>query len=174
MNQSELNAKLQQFIPTPQILISSGAAGGGSGSVAFRVPCPDPRLRTKITVAFAPVVGSSATALAATATLWLAEGEWDRSGASGRILRCTNVEGTQAAPTAIATAGLLGYSRELITAADTIEGVLTATVGSFDVLGSWMLQCRYSPQSVRFTDKEWDEITRQCNPSLTSRPINFP
>lgn len=162
----------QKWIPGSQRLISFITSAPGPGTVYFRVPVPDSRLRVKISVLFIPPAGDAFEFdITGGTTLWLYEADDDLSGVSGRTIPCTNIEGTEAAPTAIpATSPLLGYSREFSTAADAIEGKLVA---SNVTLGTWILQCRYQPQAVRFTDAEWREIKSGCNPQLTSQPVTL-
>jgi hypothetical protein len=154
-----------KYVPPVRSLITFSALGSGSASVKFRVPIPDSRLRVKISVLFIPVAGNAPTS-GVGGTLWLYEADDDQSGVSGMSIGCTNIEGTQASPTAIPAASpLLGYSREFVSAGDAIEGVLAATSGGA-MIGTWVLQVRYQPDAVRFTDEEWIEIRNLCNPTL--------
>jgi hypothetical protein len=143
-------------------------ADAGSADVRFRVPGVDSRLRIKISVLYVPPVGSAPnTGSGGTATLWIAEAEKDRSGQSGITIPSENVEGTSAAPTAIpADAGLGGYSREFVTAADYLEGTLAAASGAGMGGGQWVLQVDYSPDAVRFTDAEWEALRAKMSPRV--------
>lgn len=169
------NSALQKHTPQPTTLVTilDNAAVPSNASVYFRVPTPDSRLRVKVSVLFIPPAGDlNEFDITGFANLWIAELETDMSGVSGRELPCTNIEGTEALPTAVpASSPLLGYSREFVSAADMIQGKFT--ILSNMTLGSWVLQTRYQPDSVRFTDEEWDELVRQCQPTLTSSPISF-
>ncbi|HZC31234.1 MAG TPA: hypothetical protein VE261_06910 [Gaiellaceae bacterium] len=138
----------------------------------FRVPVIDARLRVKISLMF--VVGGGTpfeTDYTGFADLWLYEADDlpDEQG-SGRSFGLMNVEGTKAAPTAVPSAApLLGYSRELQSAADYIEGrfrILTNLA-----LGAWILATRYQPApGQRFTVDEWQQITALANPTIFNTP----
>lgn len=158
----------QKIVTNPQVLATFGSIGKNGGAT-FRVPMPDSRLRVKITILFVPNAGAyPSSGLANTCTLWLCEAEQDISGVSGSTFPCANIEGTSGTPSQFPVAdGLLGYTREFISAADDIEGTFNCATS---LVGNWVLQCRYQPDSVRFTDAEWQEIASQCNPSLTSQP----
>jgi hypothetical protein len=159
------NPHWQRWIPKP--IIVGQVIAGSTGAVktsTFQVPFPDSRLRVKISLLFKRTPSGSTVGTSPTATLWLAECDIDDSGMQGDEVPLTNIEGTFLAPTAIpADAGLLGYSREFVSAADYIQGVLRMT-GS-GVTGYWVLQTRYQPQSVSFSAEEWGLITAHCNPS---------
>lgn len=169
------NSALQKIETQPIALVTivDGAAVPANASVYFRVGIPDSRLRVKLSVLFIPLAGS-ANEFDATgfANLWLYEAEDDKSGISGRAIQTGNIEGTEAAPTAVpATAPLLGYSREFVTAADAIEGKLTILTNV--TLGTWVLQARFQPDAVRFTDAEWDEIATACKVDTKTAPFTF-
>lgn len=163
-----------KYVPPVRSLITFGS-GAGSATVKFRVPVPDSRLRVKISVLFVPDAGNAASSgVALSSSIWLYEAEDDQSGVSGMSLGATNIEGTQAAPTAIPAADpLLGYSREFVSAADAIEGVLASTAGG-PMIGTWVLQVRYQPNAVRFTNEEWTEIRNQCSPTLITPRVVVP
>lgn len=165
----------QKYKPPVQTLCTFGSGSGAAVTVAFRVPVPDSRLRVKISIMFIPVAGNyPLTGIASAGTLWLSEAEDDDSGVQGGTIPCTNIEGTSAAPTSIPAAnGLLGYSREFVSAGDNIQGVFNVTPGG-PMVGSWVLQTRYQPEGVRFTPEEWNEIVPQCNPNLTTPPVTRP
>lgn len=153
----------QIYVPSTVIpLVKSSQAGAGTVFTTFKVKTPDSRLRTKISVIFVPNAGGSPVVdlTAAGSTIWLAEGEEDVSGMSGIILPCTNIEGTQAAPTAFLVAGLSGYSREFVTAADWITGLFTTGTNGVEA-GVWYLQTRYQPDGVSFSPAEWDCLIRK-------------
>lgn len=156
------NPNWQRWIPKEKAVgqIIAGSTGAKKTSV-FRVPFPDSRLRVKISLLFKRT-DNSITNLPG-ASLWLAEADIDQSGMQGDNVPLVNVEGTLAAPTIIPKApGLLGYSREFVSAADYIEGQLIMTGDG--TVGYWVLQTRYQPQSVSFSPEEWGLITAQCNP----------
>lgn len=162
---------LQKWRPTPRTLIASQLAVEGSAAFTqrFRVLIPDSRLRVKISIVFAFKGGQQPSIDAVdlstgAATLWLYEAEDDDSGTTGSTYPCTNIEGTEAAPTVVPQAiGLSGYSREFITAGDNIEGRFVTAFNGFT--GNWMLQLRYQPDNgQRFTDDEWREICNLAKP----------
>jgi hypothetical protein len=162
-NYNRANSAVQKVQTFDRLLTSNTVESVGLIST-FKVPVPDSRLRTKISLFWnlppAQALGSLAS------TLWLYEADLDLSGNGGDLVPLTDLVGTQAAPLTIPqNVDLLGYSREFITAADYICGVLTMTVPP-EGQSSWVLQCRYQPQSVRFTDDEWQEIAAACNPSV--------
>lgn len=150
-------------------------ATGGPYTSTFRVPIPDSRLRVKLSVLFIPGAGGAPNAASLGAsTLWLYEADADLSGLSGITIPATDIVGTSAVPLVIpASADLGGYSREFVTAADAIEGVLTSTPGG-PMIGTWMLQTRYQPDAVRFTFEEWDQIKAGCNPQLKTPTVLVP
>jgi len=169
----DIGSARHKYVPMQQSLITFGASASGSDHTAvFRVPIPDSRLRVKISVLFVPVAGSLAIS-GLNATLWLYETDVEAAGVSGSQIPTTNIEGTSATPTAIpAAAGLQGYSREFVSSGDYIVGKLIAQPGG-PAVGTWVLQCRYQPDSVRFTDREWNEIVSQCNPNVTTGPLKI-
>jgi hypothetical protein len=164
---------LQKWRPRPMTLVSATTNGEHTPQVVFRVPVPDSRLRVKISVLFAFVAGqqtSSPDLSPGGATLWLSAADDDDSGSTGTTLTETNLEGTQAAPTAIPfTPGLVGYSREFITSADYIEGVFKTAHNGFN--GYWVLQLRYQPDTgQRFSTEEWEAIVGYCKPTVPYPP----
>lgn len=162
--QTSLTRKyLSQYFPLITFLADTGSA-----DVRFRVPGVDSRLRIKISVLFVPPGGSAPDAGSnGTATLWIAEAEKDRSGQSGITVPSTNIVGTQASPATIpASAGLGGYSREFVTAADYLEGTLHAESAAGMSDGQWVLQVDYSPDAVRFTNEEWEFLVAKMSPRV--------
>lgn len=159
-------SSLQKQKPQMVTLVKASAAGEQTATIRFRVPTPDSRLRVKISILFIPNAGTQSISPDITGgntTLWLCATDDDQSGTAGSTIPMTNIEGTQATPTAIpATSGLLGYSRAFVTSADYIEGTLFTETNGLD--GYWVLQTRYQPDAVRFTEDEWDDITVACNP----------
>lgn len=160
------NSALQKIETQPISLVTIQGSSGVPANpfVYFRIPIPDSRLRVKLSVLFIPLAGAAAEFDATGfANLWLYEAEDDTSGMSGRTIQTGNIEGTEAAPTAVpSTAPLLGYSREFVTAADAIEGKFTLLANI--TLGTWILKSRYQPDAVRFTDAEWEQIATGCQP----------
>jgi|SRR6516164_2718034 hypothetical protein len=154
------NPKWQRWIPRPIVLATIKAGEGVSKDTNFQVPYPDSRLRCKVSLLFRPLVAG----VTSTALLWLAEYDFDDSGRNGEDVPLVNLAGsTSAAPLSIPfDAGLSGWSREFVSAADYIGGRLTV---NDDADGDWVLQTRYQPEAVSFSQEEWDEIRSQCNPS---------
>ncbi len=162
MGRYKVDSATQKII-TLDTLIGMQSGGSGIATVFFKIPIPDSRMRVKVSIPFIRPTGTAATGISA--TLWLYEADEDLSGVQGDLLPLANIEGTSAAPLSIPIdTGLLGYSREFISAADYIIGRIV-TAGQPSTPGSWMLQTRYQPQAVRFTDAEWNSIASGCNPS---------
>ncbi len=160
---SEFNGPRQKHIPQSIILARLTGNPDAGKNITFRVPVPDSRLRVKLSILWTPGSGAFPNLAAAGNTLWLYEAELDLS-SSGRTVPCVDLEGTSAAPITIPkSADLAGYSREFVTAADYIEGVV-GIVGTALFAGTVILQTRYQPDSVRFTQDEWDEIRREALP----------
>jgi hypothetical protein len=154
------NPNWQRWIPRPIVLASIKSGDGVTKTTNFQVPYPDSRLRCKISLLFRPLVDGTTP----TATLWLAEYDFDDSGRDGADVPLVDLAGsTSATPLSIPfNAGLNGWSREFVSAADYIGGRL---VVNDEVDGDWVLQTRYQPEAVSFSPEEWDEIRSQCNPS---------
>lgn len=165
------NGPCQIFAPQPQI-IATQAVGGGENSLITRVrlPVPDSRTRVKLTVMFVPASGVANPDMTADGdTIWVAAYDEDSTGGGGgRTVPITDVEGTSALPTSFpVSSGLLGYSREFVTAADWIEAVIH--LESTLVAGAWVLQTRIQPDAVSFSWDEWDQIRRAFIPEVSVR-----
>lgn len=175
MNRFRRNSATQKVQTFDTLVTFLTGSDGSDGTIDFKVPCPDSRMRIKVSLLFQPPAGTDLSTLVLTASLWLREADIDMSGVTGDLVPLANIEGTQAAPTAIPkAAGLLGYSREFSgTAADFIVGTLAVTSTTTAEGGSWVLQVRYQPQAVRFTDNEWNEIEPNCNPSLLDSALRI-
>jgi|SRR5215831_5609516 len=158
------NPNWQRWIPKPITLAEVTGTSGNSKDVTFRVPFPDSRLRVKISLLF-KFKPNSVPSGGPSATLWLSENDVDDSGQQGDNVPLANIIPgvTSAAPLAIPVdAGLSGYTREFVSAADYVEGRLRVLGnGAF---GYWVLQTRYQPYSVSFSPEEWGLITSNCNP----------
>ena len=94
------------------------------------------------------------------------------AGFSGYIPLTTIVgDPTTGAPLALPEfPGLMGYSREFVTAADAVHGHLH--YGNA-ILGKWVLQTRYQPAGQRLPDPDWQETLQLCNATLISAPGNL-
>jgi hypothetical protein len=160
------NAASQKFVSKPVRLMTYKTSSNVGQTAHFSVPIPDSRLRVKLSTLWVGQNGSNLPdIIAAGATLWLAEYETDWTGQQGNEICTNNILGTQAAPQAIANvAPSFGYSLELVSSADFVKGVLSS-VNPGD-LGSWVLQCRYQPDSVRFAPDEWLELVGSMNPII--------
>ena len=161
--QRNFNGPRQIFMPPAIVLCTNGGAGENTFSTVVRIPTPDSRCRVKLSILFVLISGESSNDITGASTLWVAACDYDQRGAGGgggRTIPMTNVEGTEAAPTSIPqSAGLLGYSREFVTAADCLEATFsTASLGLRQ--GAWMLQTRIQPDAVTLDWEEWDEIRR--------------
>lgn len=155
----------QRYIPK-QVTLAQIIAGstGAKKTCNFRVPFPDSRLRVKISIMW--VQNDPVDFVVNGANLWLFEvDELETPGVLGQNdLPLVNIEGSLIAPTVIPLAtGLLGYSREFVSAADYIDGQLQVTGDGR--LGYWVLQARYQPNNVTLPMEEWRHITSQCNPT---------
>jgi hypothetical protein len=165
---------LQKWRPPMRVLIADPniAVESAIRVTQFRIPVPDSRLRVKVSIVFSFAAGQqpedpTAVNLASgNAKLWLAETEDDESGATGQTFACTNIitGTTVATPLAIpVSSGLAGFSLEVETAADNIEGQFQS--GSNGFAGSWVLQLRYQPSTgQRYTPEEWRQIIGLAKP----------
>lgn len=160
-----LNGPRQIYMPAPIILCTNAGVAESPLTYAtrVRVPTPDSRCRVKLSILFVPTSGEAPDDITGNSTLWAAACDYDQkgiAGGGGRTIPETNLVGTEAAPTAIpVSAGLLGYSREFVTAADVIEAnFATQTISG--VQGAWVLQTRIQPDAVTLDWVEWDEIRR--------------
>lgn len=161
----------------PDAIVLAGLFGGSGtpvpgGSVTFRVPCPDSRVRVKVSVLYLPaqisiLAGESGNVVYnQTANLWIAEREEDRTGRRGCMIAVNNIFGTSAVPINVAGDGTIaGYSAEFVTASDEIFGRL-ATALCPAASGRWILQCRYQPDGLSMDPCEWELVRALCNPSI--------
>jgi hypothetical protein len=131
---------------------------GATGTVDFRVDVPDSRLRVRIDVIGVPAPGGRVDFLSTkVVSLWLRA--VSDSQQDGWAVNVTNLFATQAAPLTIPQdAGLGGYSREFVTAADAIQGTLTIADGDNNP-GKLIVQARYQPDAGADFEN-WEEWTR--------------
>ena len=145
----------------------SGIGSAKTGPVTFRVNMPDSRVRVKLSLVFVPSSGAPGALAGKGIALWLSEIEYDRQ-TSGLTIPSVNIEGTSAAPTLIFNDNALsGYSREFVTAADGVQGVVTIPAQLGDgKAGLLQLQGRMQPEAQRLTDEEWLAIRNAftCSP----------
>lgn len=171
------DASAQRHYPKAVVLATianAGAPPAGTLPAYFRVPIIDARLRVKISLMFIDTSDASFNPdITGFANLWLCESDEDPDlMGSGRTYPLVNIEGTQAAPTAVPAAPpLMGYSREFQSAADYIEGKFTIVAAGTIALGSWILRTRYQPApGQRFTPDEWQKITALAQPARFNNP----
>lgn len=168
------NGPRQIYVPKRIIpVVITGAAERSGGFARFRVETPDSRIRVKVSVLCVPPYGGDAAfAIGYGMKLWMGAVDDDASGnAAGLAVPVTNVMDpiagvpvTQAAPADFPADGLAGYSREFVTAADAIEGVITVPeTPVVPVVGMVVVQVRYQPDPQRLPWSEWDEIRRECS-----------
>jgi len=153
------------YMPTPIILVRFLAGAEGSANVVFDVPTPDSRVRVKFSLLGVPDSGFQPNYLAAkTLSLWIAAYDGNRIPITD--LDVNGTQSHQGAPVTIPTnAGLGGYSKEMVTAADGVQGVVTATSGVDATNGTLQLLTRYQPESgFSPSEEEWEEIKRQATP----------
>lgn len=167
----DFNGPRQIYKPAP-IMLAQQLSGESGITAHIRVPCPDSRCRIKVTIMFVPVAGANVPAdLAGKCSIWIAASDEDQGGAGGSggmVLPVTDVEGSSGTPTTFpAAAGLAGYSRSFVTAADWLDIDLSIN-GVSDADGSWVAQFRIQPNAVTLRWDEWDEIRRLFLPQRTA------
>jgi len=159
------------YKPRPQLITAATGVVGGTWTGRVRMPVPDSRCRVKLSVIFYPRQGGAIpVALKESGSIWVAGYEEDTdgvSGSGGMTEPVQDVEGTSDAPTQFpVSAGLAGYSREFVTAADWIEAVITLG-GAATILGQWTLQTRIQPDAgALFSWAEWDQIRGNFDPKV--------
>lgn len=173
---TSFNGPRQILVPKRILLATFGAAGGAGGVVGFRVETPDARVRCRVSVVGIPTPGVAVDfCFGKGLKIWLGELDDDQSGTSGVGVPVTNiipntVPGGVPRTTPLAfpvTAGLGGYSKEILTIGDAVEGEITIPAqGATALTGSLVLQMRYQPDQQRLPWPEWDEIRRQANGAL--------
>lgn len=165
------NGFRQVHQPKPIILASNSGTGEATQAVPCLVPIPSVRTRVKVTVAFVATAGSANPNLIGVGKIWIAAADYEPQGVGGgggRVLPITDLEGTQAAPTAFpASADLVGYSRAFSTIADVL--VVVPTLSSLaGTAGAWLLITKLEVTDAPFTSvEEWDAVRRLFLPQLT-------
>lgn len=175
------SSKRQIYTPNPQRVCSVGLESGG-GNFELRWRNPDSRLRLKATLLFAPEGTHNPYTLDITGSgfLWPYAADQTRLGGSTRLAPVTDLEEvagvpvTRDAPLALPlSAGLLGYSREFVTAADFV--VFLANIQpNGDCAGEWTVLGQWQPDGQRLPDDEWDEIRAQCDIAVVSADLWIP
>lgn len=157
------NGPRQIYRPKPIILATSTGLGK-SFTTTVVIPVPSSQTRIKLSVFFANLNGG---ATAIPGSIWVSACEEDRSGtAQGKLFPVTDVEGTQASPTAFpADGGLFGYSRSFVTSADWLQAVITVNSVGEGLSGNWILQTSIQPDATTFVWEAWDQIRRAFVPS---------
>jgi hypothetical protein len=168
----------RQFLaPKPQVLADFGASG--TGTAKFRIPMPDSRVRCKVSLIYDVVPTSANTALprditGVSHTIWMCLAEESYQGRIAGpvptqniiINPGTGVLVTRAAPLTIPSdAGVMGFSREFVTAGDNLYGELTTGFVAA-VPGRWMLYTRYQPDGIYLPPDEWQQIVGLCRPDV--------
>ncbi len=165
----EFNGPQMIYRPQPRKLVQAKGLSEASWTGRVRLPVPDSRCRVKLTVVFYPRPGSTIpTQLKQLGSIWVAGYDEDTqgiSGSAGQTEPVQDVEGTSDVPTLFpVSAGLAGYSREFVTAADWLEAVITISSNAA-VIGQWTLQTRLQPDAgALFSWQEWDQIRRNFDP----------
>lgn len=160
-----------------------GGAGGAGGTVIARINTPDARIHGAFSLIGSSVGGGSAPGRVVLAGRGIKV--WPYAVTDDQVVgkRGTPVSDmiagvTQAAPLAIPIhAGLGGWGREWVTAADGLELEITIpTQSPGGVAGFLWLQARYQPvSSVGFIPwAQWREITSTCEFQITGGPIVVP
>lgn len=155
----------------------TGAGTGGARTIEFRVQTPDSRLQVKTSVLFSPTPPFSLpfdiTGMGATFLL-LEEDECYGGAFAGHVPLTTIVSAPGGTPLPLPqNPQLMGYSRELVTAADAVHGFLGLNAGAESAQGQWILEVRYQPYGQRLPERDWDETAALCNATLISGPGNF-
>lgn len=137
--------------------LTGGVAGGGVAR--FYVDNPDSRVQGRFSI----VSNSMDDLVGAELSLWLAACEWDQSGPSGLLIPHTDLYGSEGAPLPFPTgAGLRGYSREFVTAADAIYGELTLADSEGEgAVADIYVTARIQPSGQRLPWPEWEEVRSQ-------------
>jgi len=158
------NGPRQIYAPNPIVIANNANGEAHSLDTVIRIPVPDSRTRVKVTVMFVTAAGTAAPNIVNSQTIWVSATDEDtRGGGGGRTVPVTDIEGTSAAPTPFpVSSGLLGYSREFVTAADFIE--VTLHMNTVAAVGAWVLQTQIQPDAVSFSWDEWDAIRREFVP----------
>jgi len=154
----------QIFLPNPKHIVHL-AAEDGQGTFEIRVRNPDSRIRLKLTIYFAPSIPQNPATVDITgnATLWIYAADQARLGGHSGDVPITDLDGsTRAAPISVpASSGLLGYSREFVTAGDYVKAWLA--VQSNLVVGDWNVQIQAQPDGQRLPDDEWNDVRAQID-----------
>jgi hypothetical protein len=156
--------KRQIFLPNPKHIVHMQPESG-NGTFEIRVRNPDSRIRLKLTIYFAPSTPQDPQTVDITgnATLWIYAADQSRLGGHSGDIPITDLDGsTRDAPIAIpVSAGLLGYSREFVTAGDYVKAQLAASPPG--IPGDWNVQIQAQPDGQRLPDEEWNDVRAQID-----------
>lgn len=150
--------------------------GGSSQQFQLRISTPSSQVRTLISVNFEPAAGQpdDIDITSWGNDIWLAATDPAVGGASSQDIPNSSVVGLRSAPRVFPSTvvaglvtpdnGLLGFSREFVTASPWITGIVTCGSGSGGTShpGSWVLRASWQPDGVVLPDDAWKEITSLC------------
>jgi hypothetical protein len=155
----------QIYCPAPKHIIHLDD-GFPDGTFEIRVRNPDSRIRIKVTIYFDPTspINPQTVDITGSTSLWIYAADQPRLGAFTGDIPITDLDGsTRDAPIAIpASPGLLGYSREFVTAGDFIKAWLAVSAPA-TVAGDWTVQIQAQPDGQRLPDDEWEEVRAQID-----------
>lgn len=150
------------------------------GKLQFSIRTPSSQVRTKISVNFELAAGGPAypDITGAGNTIWIAGSDDQRGGAGSADVPNSSVEGTRAVPTPFPTTdvagvptldpGLLGYSREFVSASDNLIGEVAIPPNGF--AGAWVLVVSVQPDGIVLPDDAWQDITSQYRLRVDKAP----
>jgi hypothetical protein len=171
----------QFHVPKAEVLSDFGAAGGPSTAI-FRVPLPDSRVRCKVTLLYDAVPKTTNAALpyditGTNHTIWMCLEDISFQGRQASPVPIQNVVVnpatgllvTRAAPLVIPSdAGVMGFSREFVSAGDSLYGELVTSFVAASP-GRWMLYTRYQPDGQYLPPDEWQAIVGLCRPVVIAK-----
>ncbi len=157
-NARALGDRRQLWTPQPIVIANVSGVGGHTGDAECRLVLPDSRVRAKVSLLFTP---SGAITLPVDCTdqgasLYMAEEEFNP--VSQISEDSVALVGTHAVFQALPLSpGLAGYSREFVTAADSIHLYLNLNSGEVaPTAGQWIVAARIQPDGQRLPDEDWD------------------
>jgi hypothetical protein len=168
-------ASAARWYYSPSRLLATFVTASGTGSRKFIVTNPPVTTRLKVSIMFVPKPPQLPVpaGLGFNGTLWLYEAEDQDAGVSGQTIPCTDIEGTAAAPSNLfASAGLYGYSREFVTAADYVEGIVALTGGGGGV-GDFLVTARWQPNASAVSADEWNQLTTMTGLRVQGGPLTL-
>lgn len=171
----------RQFHAPPGKVLTDFAAAG-TGTATFRVPMPDSRVRCKVSLVYdlKPRTSNAALPVDITGvshTIWMCLAEEDWTGRVAGPVPTSNVivnptTGllvSRASPLVIPSdAGVMGFSREFVTAGDNLYGELASGFVAA-APGRWMLYTRYQPDGLFLPEDEWTAIKAFCTPEVITK-----